>query len=185
MSVKGYGGCMRIRPYRAEYLPALLQVQREAGKVDGTQVREEADFAAWLDLLSATTNGFVVTDDDDELNPWGQAGTLDGLEGEVVGYTVVQLKQDQDGYHLLCQGTVHPQYRRQNAGRVLLVGAMNRARVLAADFEFEAEQEGVPVYFEALLPVSDDAAAHLAARCEMQPADEEPLPGMRLYRREL
>jgi len=95
------------------------------------------------------------------------------------------LCRDQQAYHFLCQGAVHPQFRRQGGGRVLLMGALNQARHLAEDFEFEAEQEGVPIYFGALLPVHDPAAARLAAKCEMQPTDEPAPPGMRLYRREL
>jgi ribosomal protein S18 acetylase RimI-like enzyme len=176
---------MRIRNYRSEYLPSIVQIQHAAAKEDGVAARSETDIANWLQELEAKVNAFVVTDDDDELNPWGQAGTLDGLEGEVAGYTVVQLQRDQSGYHFLCQGAVHPQHRRQNAGRTLLVGALNRARLLASDFEFEAEQEGVAIYFEAIFPTADSGAARLAAKCEMQLTDEVAGEGTRLYRREL
>jgi ribosomal protein S18 acetylase RimI-like enzyme len=176
---------MRIRNYRPEYLPAIVQIQHAAAEVDGTEVRRDADLESWLQELEAETNAFVVTDDDDELNPWGQAGTLDGLEGDVVGYTAVQLLHDRSGYHFLCQGTVHPLYRRQYAGRTLMVGALNRARLQASDFEFEAEQEGVPIYFESLFPVADPASARLAMKCEMELTEESAPVGMRLYRREL
>jgi GNAT superfamily N-acetyltransferase len=178
---------MRIRNLRPEHIPSLVQIQQAAAQADGIESRSEADFIAWLTdpELDAESNAFVITDDDDELNPWGQAGTLDGLSGEVAGYTVVQLRRDEQGYHLLCQGAVAPAYRRQHGGRVLLVGAMNRARHLAADFEFEAEEEGLPVYFESLLPVRDPGAASLAAKCEMLPTDEPAPAGLRLYRREL
>jgi GNAT superfamily N-acetyltransferase len=178
---------MRIRNFRQENIPALVHLEQIAVQADGRAVKSEADFEAWLTdpELDALSNIFVITDDDDELNPWGQAGTLDGIEGEVVGYTSVQLRQDGHAYHLLCQGTVHPHYRRQNGGRVLLIGAMNRARIIAAEFEFEAEQEGLPVYFEALLPVNDPASARLAAKCEMEPTEEAAPDGLRLYRREL
>jgi ribosomal protein S18 acetylase RimI-like enzyme len=182
---EGWRQGMRIRNYRLEYLPSIVQIQQAAAKEEGTVVRSEADIANWLQELEAEVNAFVVTDDDDELNPWGQAGTLDGLEGEVAGYTVVQLRRDQSGYHFLCQGAVHPQHRRQNAGRTLLVGALNRARLLASDFEFEAEQEGVAIYFEVIFPTADPGAARLAAKCEMQPTDEAMVEGTRLYRREL
>lgn len=176
---------MRIRNYRQKDLPTLVHLQELATQHDGTGTFNEGDFVAWLEDAGQAANTFVITDDDDELNTWGQAGTLDGIDGEIVGYTSVQLYQDQQGYHLLCQGTVHPQFRRQHAGRVLLVGALNRARMLAEEFEFEAEQEGIPVYFEAYLPASDPGAEGLAARCEMR-AVEEPAPiGMQLYRREL
>jgi ribosomal protein S18 acetylase RimI-like enzyme len=176
---------MRIRNYRSEYLQSIVQIQHAAAEADGTTMSSEADIAGWLQELEAEANAFVVTDDDDELNPWGQAGTLDGLEGEVAGYTVVRLRQDQSGYHFLCQGAVHPQHRRQRAGRTLLVGALNRARLLAADFEFEAEQEGIAIYFEVLLPAADPGSARLAAKCELQLVGEEMEQGARLYRREL
>jgi hypothetical protein len=57
--------------------------------------------------------------------------------------------------------------------------------LLASDFEFEAEQEGVAIYFEAIFPTADPGAARLAAKCEMQPTDEATVEGTRLYRREL
>ena len=178
---------MRIRNFRQENILSLVHIEQIAAQADGRAAKSGTDFEAWLTdpELDALSNVFVITDDDDELNPWGQAGTLDGVEGEVVGYTAVQLCQDSHAYHLLCQGTVHPQYRRQNAGRILLIGAMNRARIIAAEFEFEAEQEGLPVYFDALLPVNDPASARLAAKCEMVSTDEPAPDGLRLYRREL
>jgi len=147
----------------------------------------EEEFAVWLlaDTVDALSNAFVITDDDDELNTWGQAGTLEGIEGEIVGYTLVQLYRDRGAYHLLSQGAVHPQHRHRNAGRALLICAMNRARFIAAEFESEAEQEGIPVYFEAWLPIDDLASDRLAAKCEMLPTDEQAPEGMRLYRREL
>lgn len=178
---------MRIRNFRQEDIPTLIEIQQLAIQADGRKIQSVIEIETWLNSpgLDAQSNLFVITDDDDDLNTWGQAGTLEGIEGETVGYTVVQLYQNQDGYHLLCEGTVHPQFRRQNAGRALLICALNRARVIAADFEFEAEQEGLPIYFEALLPASDPATARLAEKCEMQPTDEGTLDGMRLYRREL
>jgi ribosomal protein S18 acetylase RimI-like enzyme len=178
---------MRIRNLRPEHIPTLVQIQQAAAQADGIEAMSEADFVAWLTdpELDAFANAFVITDDDDELNPWGQGETLDGLSGEVAGYTLVQLHHDEQGYHLLSQGAVDPAYRRQHGGHILLVGAMNRARHLAADFEFDAEEEGLPIYFEALLPVRDPGAARLAAKCEMVPTDEPAPAGMRLYRREL
>ena len=178
---------MRIRNFRQTDIPALVRVQQAAAEYDGTSVMDEADFAAWLmqPELEAEFNVFVITDDDDELNEWGQAGTLEGIEGVTAGYTVVQLRQSQHAYHFLCEGAVHPQYRRQNAGFALLICALNRSRMEAAEFEFEAEDAGIPIYLEALLPVSDEASTRLAAKCEMQATDERTLVGMRLYRREL
>lgn len=176
---------MRIRHYRSEYLSAIVQIQHASAEADDTEVRNGADIERWLQDLEAEANGFVVTDDDDELNTWGQAGTLDGLEGEVAGYTVVQLYRNQSGYHFLCQGAVSPPYRRQHGGRTLLVGALNRARLLASDFEFEAEEQGIPIYFEALLPIADQASASLATKCELRPTDEAAPHGMCLYQREL
>src|SRR5205823_1968328 len=123
----------------------------------------DGEFEAWFTdpKVDALANAVVITDDDDELNPWGQAGTLDGLQGEIVGYTVVELHQDANAYHLLCKGAVHPEYRRHNAGRALMMAALNRTHMLTSEFEFEEEEAGQPVYFEALLPVRDPAAARL------------------------
>lgn len=173
---------MRIRTFRYEDIPTLMEIEQQAAQADGRMVR--ADFAAWLTAPEhdALSNIFVITDDDDELNTWGQAGTLEGIEGEIIGYTLVQVHQDEAGYHLLCQGTVAPEQRRRSAGRALLICALNRARVLAEEFEFEAEEAGIPVYFEALLPVQDAASSHLAAKCELEPADLVTPEGMRLYR---
>lgn len=178
---------MRIRRYRQEDLPGLLQVHRVAARADGTEMMNDAKFEAWFTNpgVDALANAVVITDDDDELNPWGQAGTLDGLQGEIVGYTVVELKQDANGYHLLCKGAVHPDYRRRNAGRALMMSALNRAHTLAAEFEFEAEEAGQPVYFEALFPVRDPASIRLATKCEMEPTGEPAPAGLRLYRRVL
>lgn len=178
---------MRIRHFRQEDLPTLLQIERQARAADGRVMPPEVDFISWLldPALDAPANAFVITDDDDELNTWGQAGTLEGIEGEIVGYTVVSLHVDEQGYHLLCQGSVHPQFRRQHAGRALLICALNRARIQAADFEFEAEQEGQPIYFEALLPLKDPGAEKLALKCEMKPCNLLPTAGLQLYSREL
>lgn len=178
---------MRIRNFRQIDIPRLAQIQQLAAGVDGIEAMNAADFAEWLLQLEleAEFNVFVITDDDDEINEWGQAGTLEGIEGETVGYTVLQLRQSQHAYHFLCQGTVHPLYRRQNAGFALLICALNRVHMLSSEFEFEAELAGHPIYFEALLPLNDVASERLARKCEMQPTDERMLEGMRLYRREL
>jgi len=174
---------MRIHPYRSRDLATLVQLQQVASKIDGNQ-KSVAELETWLDdpEMDAESNTFVITDDDDELNPWGQAGTLDGIDGEIVGYTTLQLTQDERGYHFLCHGTVHPEFRRQNAGRLLLIGARNRARLLASEFEFEAEQEGIPIYFEALLPTRDLASPRIAAKFEMQLMEDASQEGMQLYR---
>jgi N-acetylglutamate synthase-like GNAT family acetyltransferase len=180
-------GTMRIRYYRAEDLPTLEHLQQLAISADRLSAESAHMLIDWLQqaVLEPQPSVFVVRDDDDEMNTWGQAGTLDGVEGELVGYTALRLLDDEHAYHLRCLGTVHPEYRRQNAGRILLVSALNRARMLAAEFEFEAEQEGRPIYFEALLPVYDPAAARLAARFEMVPTDEPVPAGLCLYQREL
>jgi GNAT superfamily N-acetyltransferase len=178
---------MRIRNFRQGDIARLVQIQQLAAEVDGAEAMRAADFGQWLmqPELEAEFNVFVITDDDDELNAWGQAGTLEGLEGETVGYTVLQFRRSQHSYHFLCQGAVHPLYRRQNAGFALLICALNRVHMLTSEFEFEAELAGHPIYFEALLPVRDAASERLARKCEMQPADERVLEGMKLYRRAL
>lgn len=177
---------MRVRNFRQEDIPALFHIHQLAAQIDGIPAKSMAEFEAWLTApaLDATSNVFVVTDDE-ESQEWGQGGSLEGVEGEIIGYTVLQLHQSQDAYHLRCEGAVHPEYRRRHAGLALLICALNRARILALEFEFEAQQEGRPIYFEALLPQSDSASENLAAQCEMQSADEEVVEGMRLYRGEL
>ncbi len=179
---------MRIRNYRPEDLPTLTQIQQLAAHVDGygtSQPETSIEIQLTNSEIDARSNVFVITDDDDELNTWGQAGTLDGIEGEIVGYTMLTLYQDSNAYHFVCQGVVHPQQRQRGAGRLLLVGALNRARIQAADFEFEAERDGIPVYFEALLPIRNSATSRLTEKCEMHAVDEEKQDGMQLYRREL
>ena len=176
---------MRIRTFQYKDISTLIEIDQQAALADGRTSQQ--DFADWLlapehDPLN---NVFVITDDDDEINTWGQAGTLEGIEGEIVGYTLVQVHEDEEGYHLLCRGTVAPAQRRRNAGRALLICALNRARALAEEFEFEAEAAGIPVYFEALLPVRDAASPRLAAKCELAPMDEITADEMRLYRSNL
>lgn len=175
---------MRVRNYRPEDSDAILTLQRLAMQADGTSISDEQIEALLANpVIDARSNAFIVTDDDDELNTWGQAGTLDGITGETVGYTLLQTVQDEQSYHLRCTGTVHPVFRGQHVGRLLFVAAMNRARYLAQ--EFEAEETGIAVYFEALLPIHDEKAAHLAAKLDMQATQEPAPPGLRLYRREL
>ncbi len=177
---------MRIRNYRLGDIPTLVHIQQLAAQTDDTESMKESDFKGWLTSpeFDAASNVFLITDDD-ETNEWGQAGTLEGVEGEVVGYTTIQLSRDQHAYHFLCWGTVLPQHRGRNAGRALFICALNRARIAAAEFEFEAEQQGYPIYFEALLPCNNPNAASLAAKCEMEATGERVEKGMCLYRRVL
>lgn len=179
---------MRIRRYRLGDIPTLAHIQQEAARVDGGEPLSEADFEEWFAQpeLEAESNVFLITDDDDELNEWGQAGTLDGLEGEVAGYTVLQLRRSQRAYHFLCEGAVLPKFRRQGAGQSLLICALNQARIRVFELDEAGggQQTGL-VYFEALLPARDPAAENLAAKFEMLPVDEPVLRGMRLYRGEV
>jgi len=177
---------MRIRNYRQGDVEMLEYIQQLAAQADGTRVIDRHDFEAWLlkPELDARFNVFVVTDDD-ESNEWGQGGTLEGMEGEVIGYTILQLRQDGHAYHFLCEGAVHPQHRRRGTGTALLICALNRAHLLAAGFDLSMERTDHPVYFEVLLPIRDPAAGNLAARCEVEPTEEHAAPGMKLYRRTL
>lgn len=178
---------MRIRNYREGDIPTLAHIQQCAAKSDHVEAMSVADFEEWLwqPELEAQFNIFLITDDDDELNDWGQGGTLEGVEGEAIGYTVLQLRRSQHAYHFLCEGAVIPEHRRRGAGQALLICALNHARIRASEIEFEAQQQGYPIYFEALLPIDDPASAKLAVRCDIQPTDEPVLKGMRLYRSEL
>ena len=177
---------MRIRNYRQVDIPTLNELLQLSGEMDGFETIDMLDFETWrMDPeLEAAYKVFVITDDD-ESNEWGQGGTLEGVEGEIVGFTALRMYEDTRAYHFLCRGTVHPQYRRQNAGRSLLICALNYARIVSAEFEFEAEEEGRPIYLEALLPLRDPASVNLAMKCEMHPTDEPLVKGMKLYRREL
>ncbi|TMC24168.1 MAG: hypothetical protein E6J34_00960, partial [Chloroflexi bacterium] len=87
---------MRIRNFREKDLPEVAQIYQEAMKADELVTVSGDDFVQWFTQpeLDALANAFVVSDDDDELNTWGQAGTLDGLDGEIVGYTLVTFRQD-------------------------------------------------------------------------------------------
>jgi ribosomal protein S18 acetylase RimI-like enzyme len=178
---------MRIRNYRQGDVPTLILIQQIAAQTDHVDLMSEIDFEDWLAQpeLEAGSNIFLITDDDDELNSWGQGDVLDGLEGEVVGYTVLQLRRSQHAYHFLCEGAVLPQHRRRGAGQALLICALNHVRIRASEFEYEAQQQGFPIYFEVLLPMNDPASESLAVQCEMQPTSEPALKGMRLYRIEL
>ncbi len=178
---------MRIRNYRQSDIPTLVYMQQLAAQADNVDSMNVADFEEWLTQpeLQVGSNIFLITDDEDDRNTWGQGDVLDGLEGEVVGYTVLQLRQSHHAYHFLCEGTVLPQHRRRGAGQGLLICALNHARLRSSEFEFEAQQQGYPIYFEALLPVEDPASEKLAAKFNMHPTNEPALKGMLLYRSEL
>lgn len=175
---------MRIRNFRPVDVFALVEIDEQAAAIDGTCAR---DLEAWLaeHQEEAMHNVFVITDDDDELNTWGQAGTLEGIEGEIVGFTILHLRVDERAYHFVCEGAVQPAYRRQGAGRALLISALNWAHIWSADYEFDAEQEGRALYFEALLPDNDTNSPGLASACELEATDDAVEEGMRLYRRGL
>ena len=178
---------MRIRNYRQGDTLTLVHVQQLASQADKVDSMSMDEFEEWLvqPELQAGSNIFLITDDEDDLNTWGQGDVLDGLEGEVVGYIMLQLRQSHHAYHFLCEGTVLPQHRRRGVGQALMICALNHARLRASEFEFEAQQQGFPIYFEALLPVVDPASESLAAKFDMYPTDEPALKGMLLYRSEL
>jgi ribosomal protein S18 acetylase RimI-like enzyme len=178
---------MRIRNYRQGDIQTLVHIQQLAAQADKVDSMSIADFEEWLTQpeLQAASNIFLITDDNDDLNNWGQGDVLDGLEGEVVGFSVLQFRQSHHAYHFLCEGAVLPQYRKRGAGQALMICALNHARLLASEIEFEAQQKAFPIYFEALLPAKDPASESLAAKFDMQSADEPVLKGMHLYRSEL
>ncbi|WP_338251467.1 GNAT family N-acetyltransferase [Dictyobacter halimunensis] len=175
---------MRIRYFRPGDISTIISIRQASAIADRIPAMSEEAFIAWfLDPdREAQANAFVMTDDDDELLTWGQAGTLEGIEGEIVGYTILECLRDAEGYHLRCRGAVHPEHRCRGAGRALLAGALNRARLLASDFEFEAEAEGVPIYFEAFLPAADPASSHLAVKCDLEAVQQFNSDGLQLYR---
>lgn len=178
---------MRIRNFRVGDIVVLPLIQHAAAVVDQCPQMSLDDFSSWLldPAFASSDDVFVMTDDDDEMLTWGQGGTLEGVEGEIIGYTVLQCQQDAVGYHLLCRGAVRPDQRRRHAGLALLGGALNRARLLSTEFEFEAELAGVSCYFEALLPVADEASKFLAEKYALAAVQHEVVDGMQLYRGEL
>ncbi len=178
---------MRVRTFHQADIPVLVQIQQIAARADQSEPRDEREVESWLREIAedARATIFVGTDDDDELQTWGQGGTLEGIEGEIVGYTVVQEQQDEQGYHLLCQGAVLPEQRRRRTGWSLFICALNWARLQAAEFEYEARSAGLAVYFEALLPAEDPGTAQLAQKCELTRTDEPAPAGLVLYRCEL
>src|SRR5947209_20488233 len=97
---------MRIRNYRQGDIPTLVHIQQLAAKTDGVVATSLTDFEEWLAQpgLEAAFNVFVITDDDDELNEWGQAGTTEGHEGEFVDITVLILRPRHYASHFLGRG---------------------------------------------------------------------------------
>ncbi len=178
---------MRIRTYRTGDIPILVHVQQQAAAFDGLKKLNEADFRHLLDnaLTRRGYSVFLLTDDDDELNTWGQGETLEGVEGEVIGYTILQLRQNEEAYHFYCHGTVLPDHRGRGAGHGLLLCALNHARLQALDFIAQARQQGRPVYFEVPLPASDSGSARLADDFELENTGIHPQSRLLLYRTEL
>ena len=176
---------MRIRNYRQGDIPTLVNIQQLSAQADNIVSMSMTDFEEWIahPELQPGSNIFLITDDDDDLDSWGQGDGLDGLEGEVVGYTVLQLRQSHHAYHFLCEGAVLPQHRMRGAGQALMICALNHANLRAS--EFEPQQLRSPIYFEALLPVEDSASKSLAAKFDMYSTDEPVLKSMQLYRSEL
>lgn len=178
---------MRIRTYRPGDTPILLSIQQTTARFDGLVPMSEAAFASIL--ARAVTrpgyNVFLLTDDDDELNTWGQGETLEGLEGEVIGFAVLHLLQDQRAYHLCCRGAVLPEHRHRGAGHALLLCALNHARMQALDLAPRAHQEGLPVYFEVALPAGDASAERLAHAFELEEVPGWGEPGLALFRIEI
>src|SRR5437660_12889803 len=99
---------MRIRNFRQSDIPILIDLQQLAAETDGLAVEDMIDFAAWSTYpeLGEVYTVFAITDDD-ETNEWGQAGTLECVEGEIVGFTALSMRRDIYAYHFLCQASLH------------------------------------------------------------------------------
>lgn len=178
---------MRIRTYRPGDIAALVQVQQAAARFDGRETMNEQDFERLL-TQSVTRSGynvFLITDDDDELNVWGQGETLEGIEGEVVGYTILSPGRDMSAYYFRCVGAVLPEHRGRGAGHALLLCALNHARMQALDLLNEAHRQDLPIYFEIAFPRGDSAAERLARAFELEAVSDASEPGLSLYRLEL
>jgi GNAT superfamily N-acetyltransferase len=178
---------MRIRTYRLGDAPILFSIQQTAARFDGQEPLLESAFAQIL-ARAVTRPGyniFLLTDDDDELNTWGQGETLDGLEGEVIGYAILHLLEDRHAYRIHCHGAVLPGHRRRGGGHALLLCALNHARLRALDLAPRVRQEGLPIYFETAFPAGDASARLLARTFEMEEVPGEGAPGQILFRVEL
>lgn len=178
---------MRIRIYRPGDIPTLVSIQQQAARVDGLEELDELGFRQLLAQPEMRNSyyAFLITDDDDELNTWGQGETLEGLEGEVVGYTILQFREDPQAYYFHSYGSVLPEHRQRGAGHALLLCAMNHARMKAIDVMAEARRRGVPIYFQVLLPENDPTTPHLVNMFELDKTAELAPTGLRLYRTEL
>lgn len=178
---------MRIRTYRPGDISILVDIQRKAALFDSLEALSEADFAQLLaqSAMRSGYNVFLITDDDDELNTWGQGETLEGVEGEVVGYTILQLFKSPDAYHIRSYGAVLPEQRQRGAGHALLLCALNHGRMQAIDVMNEARQQGLPIYFEVELPEHEPTTRQLAHLFELEETTQSVQPGLRLYRTEL
>lgn len=187
MRVGGTKAIMRIRTYRIGDIVTLVDIQHQAAKFDHLEPmsREEIEQLLTQSIRRTGYNVFLITDDDDELNTWGQGESLDGPEGEVVGYTILHLNKLQQSYHFRCYGTVLPEYRARGAGHALLLCAMNHARMQSIDFVFEARRLGQPIYFEVELPARDPAIQYLVNMFELEESTTSLQPGLCLYRTEL
>lgn len=178
---------MRIRNYRPGDIPILVQTQHLAATVDDLALMDANDFADLVErsITRRGYNVFLLTDDDDELNTWGQGESLEGVEGEVVGYTILQLSADENAYHFYCHGTILPAYRSLGAGHGLILCALNHARLQSLDFVASARQQGIPIYFEVPLLENDPGSARLVRDFELEETDIRIQERLRLYRTEL
>lgn len=178
---------MRIRTYRSGDIPTLVHIQQTAAQFDGLEVLNEADFVQLLaqSIRRSGYNVFLITDDDDEINTWGQGETLEGVEGEVVGYTILRVSKSESAYHVRSFGAVLPEHRQRGAGHALLICALNHARMQSLDFVADARQQGLPIYFEVELPAHDPTTEPIANMFELEEAVEPAHKGMRLYHTEL
>jgi N-acetylglutamate synthase-like GNAT family acetyltransferase len=178
---------MRIRTYRAGDLVTLMQIEQQSAYADHWKALNQSELENLLAQVLRPNgyNVFLITDDDDALNTWGQGESLDGPEGEVAGYTILHLSKREQSYHFRCHGTVLPEYRHQGAGHALLLCAMNHARMQSIDFIFAARQQGQPIYFEVELPAHDPATNYLAGMFELEPMEGQVQLGLSLYRTEL
>lgn len=178
---------MRIRTYRPGDVPTLVHIQQTAARFDAVRGMNESDF---LPLLAQATSRFgdtvfLITDDDDEINIWGQGETLEGIEGETIGYTILLCHKDHRAYHFHCTGAVLPEHRHRGAGYALLLCALNHARIQSIDIVNDARQQGLPIYFEVELPLNDASVEQLARTFELKASEEPVQQGLRVYRTEL
>ena len=108
-----------IRGYQPADMPALIDLINQADQVDRAgQYTTQEEFSDEL-------NASVV--------PPARVVWLAEADGEVRGYVRLLVRADEKSRHFVCLGIVHPNYRRQGIGRLLMEHALAAAESLKGE----------------------------------------------------